>query len=72
MIGISYLEFPNMVSNPFENFTENYKKYKYKEQCEGGFTASEILRIISQICHSFLSVNLIGLTATFKARFEAS
>ena len=35
-IGIaSYLEFPNMVSNPFENFTENYKKYKYKEIVEG-------------------------------------
>ena len=35
-IGIaSYLEFPNMVSNPFENFTENYKKYKYKEIAEG-------------------------------------
>lgn len=34
-IGItSYLEFPNMVSNPFENFTENYKKYKYKEICK--------------------------------------
>ena len=27
-IGItSYLEFPNVPSNPFENFTENYKKY---------------------------------------------
>ena len=36
LVGISsYLEFPNMVSNPFENFTENYKKYKYKDQCEG-------------------------------------
>lgn len=36
IIGISsYLEFPNMVSNPFEDFTENYKKYKYKENCEG-------------------------------------
>ena len=35
-IGISsYLEFPNMVSNPFENFTENYKKYKYKEIVKG-------------------------------------
>ena len=31
-IGVtSYLEFPNMVSNPYEDFTENYKKYKYKE-----------------------------------------
>ena len=36
VLGIaSYLEFPNMVSNPFENFTENYKKYKYKELTEG-------------------------------------
>ena len=26
-----YLEFPNMISNPFENFVENYKKYRYKE-----------------------------------------
>ena len=35
-LGItSYLEFPAMVSNPFENFTENYKKYKYKEITEG-------------------------------------
>lgn len=35
-LGIcSYLEFPNMVSNPFEDFTENYKKYKYKEITEG-------------------------------------
>ena len=35
-IGItSYLEFPNMPSNPFENFNENYKKYKYLEICEG-------------------------------------
>ena len=24
-----------MVSNPFENFTENYKKYKYLEITEG-------------------------------------
>jgi hypothetical protein len=33
-IGLSsYLEFPNPVSNPFENFDENYKKYKYKEIC---------------------------------------
>ena len=36
IVGIaSYLEFPNMVTNPFENFTENYKKYKYKEIAEG-------------------------------------
>ncbi len=36
ILGIaSYLEFPNLVSNPFENFEENYKKYKYKELCEG-------------------------------------
>ena len=36
IIGIaSYLEFPNMVTNPYENFTENYKKYKYKEITEG-------------------------------------
>ena len=35
-IGVaSYLEFPNMVTNPYENFTENYKKYKYKEIAEG-------------------------------------
>ena len=35
-IGItSYLEFPNIPSNPFEDFTENYKKYKYLEMCEG-------------------------------------
>ena len=34
IIGVSsYLEFPNMVSNPYENFVENYKKYKYKEIC---------------------------------------
>jgi hypothetical protein len=34
-IGISsYLEFPNKVSNPFEDFTDNYKKYKYKEICK--------------------------------------
>ena len=33
-IGLySYLEFPNPVSNPFENFDDNYKKYKYKEIC---------------------------------------
>ena len=31
----SYLEFPNPVSNPFEDFTENYKKYRYKEICRG-------------------------------------
>lgn len=36
IIGISsYLEFPNMVTNPFENFTKNYQKYKYKEISEG-------------------------------------
>ena len=36
VIGVSsYLEFPNVVSNPFDNFTENYKKYKYKEICKG-------------------------------------
>lgn len=36
IIGIaSYLEFPNMVTNPYENFTDNYKKYKYKELTEG-------------------------------------
>ena len=35
-IGItSYLEFPGIVSNPYEDFTENYKKYRYKEICEG-------------------------------------
>ena len=29
-IGISsYLEFPNEVSNPFEDFTKNYEKYRY-------------------------------------------
>ena len=34
IIGVSsYLEFPNMISNPYENFSENYKKYKYKELC---------------------------------------
>ena len=36
LIGISsYLEFPNMVTNPYEDFTKNYEKYKYKEQVEG-------------------------------------
>ena len=36
MLGISsYLEFPNMVTNPYENFTKNYEKYKYKEQVDG-------------------------------------
>ena len=36
IIGISsYLEFPNMVTNPYENFVENYKKYKYKKLAEG-------------------------------------
>ena len=35
-IGVtSYLEFPNMPSNPFEDFKENFKKFKYKEICEG-------------------------------------
>ena len=34
IIGVSsYLEFPNPVSSPFENFDANYKKYKYKERC---------------------------------------
>jgi hypothetical protein len=34
VIGVSsYLEFPNMISNPYENFVENYKKYRYKELC---------------------------------------
>ena len=36
ILGItSYLEFPAMVSNPYEDFTENYKKYKYLELTEG-------------------------------------
>lgn len=36
ILGIaSYLEFPNMVTNPFENFEENYKQFKYKELAEG-------------------------------------
>tara|TARA_B110001469_G_scaffold96690_1_gene93013 strand:- start:464 stop:1582 length:1119 start_codon:yes stop_codon:yes gene_type:complete len=35
-LGVSsYLEFPNKVSNPFEDFTENYKKYRYKEITKG-------------------------------------
>ena len=35
-IGISsYLEFPNEVSNPFEDFTKNYEKYRYKEITKG-------------------------------------
>ena len=35
-LGItSYLEFPGKVSNPFENFTENYNKYKYNEIAQG-------------------------------------
>ena len=34
-LGISsYLEFPNDVSNPFEDFTENYKKYRYKKNSQ--------------------------------------
>ena len=37
-VGVcSYLEFPNMVSNPFENFKENYEKYKYKDVCRAWF-----------------------------------
>ena len=32
IIGVSsYLEFPNPVSSPYENFDDNYEKYKYKE-----------------------------------------
>lgn len=35
IIGVSsYLEFPNPVSSPFENFDDNYAKYKYKERCK--------------------------------------
>tara|TARA_B100000989_G_C19519440_1_gene463385 strand:+ start:297 stop:1445 length:1149 start_codon:yes stop_codon:yes gene_type:complete len=35
VIGIcSYLEFPNPVSSPFENFDDNYNKYRYKEKCK--------------------------------------
>ena len=35
IIGISsYLEFPNPVSSPYENFDDNYNKYKYKERCQ--------------------------------------
>jgi glycosyltransferase involved in cell wall biosynthesis len=35
IIGVSsYLEFPNSVSSPFENFDDNYNKYKYKEKCK--------------------------------------
>lgn len=36
-IGItSYLEFPNLPTNPLEQFTEdNYKKEKYLEMCQG-------------------------------------
>lgn len=35
IIGVSsYLEFPNPVSSPFENFDDNYNKYKYKEKCK--------------------------------------
>lgn len=35
-IGVcSYLEFPNFVSNPYENFKDNFEKYKYKEVCRG-------------------------------------
>lgn len=33
-VGVcSYLEFPNLVTNPFENFKDNFEKYKYKEVC---------------------------------------
>lgn len=33
-IGVcSYLEFPNFVTNPYENFKDNFEKYKYKEVC---------------------------------------
>lgn len=36
ILGItSYLEFPNVISNPFDDFNEDYKKHKYKEWCEG-------------------------------------
>jgi len=35
-LGISsYLEFPNVPSNPFENWGDTFNKYKYKEMCEG-------------------------------------
>jgi len=35
-LGIcSYLEFPNLPSNPYETFKNNYEKYKYTEICEG-------------------------------------
>ena len=46
IIGVSsYLEFPNPVSSPFENFDDNYAKYKYKERCKAwlhGFTIVEV------------------------------
>jgi hypothetical protein len=33
-VGVcSYLEFPNMVSNPYDNFRNTFEKYKYKEVC---------------------------------------
>lgn len=35
-LGISsYLEFPNLPSNPFEDWGDTFNKYKYKEICEG-------------------------------------
>ena len=35
-LGISsYMEFPNVPSNPFENWGDTFNKYKYKEMCEG-------------------------------------
>jgi len=35
-LGISsYLEFPNVPSNPFENWGDTFSKHKYKEMCEG-------------------------------------
>ena len=35
-LGISsYLEFPNIPSNPFEDWKDKFDKYKYKEICEG-------------------------------------
>jgi hypothetical protein len=59
IIGISsYLEFPNMVTNPFENFT--------KKLAKAGFTALKIQKTISQLgCLPYLPANRIGRTATF-------
>jgi hypothetical protein len=35
-LGISsYLEFPNIPSNPFEDWKDKFDKYKYKEICDG-------------------------------------